>query len=251
MIAPARQTPTRVVLGATCFADAQSAIALAVELAKHLDAEVHGLLVQDEAVLNALSIPAAPAITFSGERSGNVTPAAMLAAFRADARQFETQLLRSAAAEAVEFGFRATQGRLPRIMEQTALAGDLMIIGYRRNMRNSGDLVLVLGKDGEVDGPDRIAAELSTRLGKNLTVFVPKGHAAKARHELGRQGVSPSDIREYEDASALLSGLNRMSPVAVIAGFEQPDLPAVARLLDVARCPVILSCRRDQAQKDG
>ncbi|MHA6265109.1 hypothetical protein ACXYMO_18055 [Arenibacterium sp. CAU 1754] len=241
MTAPTQSTRTRVILGATCFADAQSALSLAVELAKQMNAELHGLLVQDEAIADAMTNPQALAISFSGARSVSLNPASMLAAFRADARQFEAQLLRCAKAAALGSAFRATEGRLTHVVEQTAAAGDLIVFGYRRTIRDGGDLVLILGDDGIVKSPARIGAALSRRLGKSLSVFVREGHEAEARNRLAEYGLSAPQIIGYTGTGALLSALDRMAPAAVIAAMDQPDLPPVARLVDVARCPVILT----------
>lgn len=233
----------RVILGATCYADAEAALHLAIELAKRTGAELQGLLVSDDTALSAATRPNARAVSFSGATMTRVTVDTMRTAYRGDARLFETQLLRRAAAASVRHGFRAMEGRLSRVLMETADAGDVIIFGYHRAVRDGDSIVIVLDPEvGGVDGDEalRLAAGLSEALHKRLIVFPGNDGQREIAATMAGRGVFSPEIRPFGDAQSLLRHLEGMSPSAVIFATQNPDPALMTRIVDAARSPVIV-----------
>lgn len=55
------------ILGASCYPDAEAALALALELARQMGAELHGVFVRETAVL-AAGYAHSRVVTYSGQR---------------------------------------------------------------------------------------------------------------------------------------------------------------------------------------
>lgn len=226
----------RVILGATCSVDAMGSLRIAVQIARHRGAELHGLLVTDEAILAAASGPCARAVAFFGGQVAPITAEGMLAAFRADARRFQAGLLQAAQAASLQSAFGQARGRLVPALEQRAGPGDLLVYGFARPEGGADCVVLLL--DGTAPAADLVslAAGLAADLRKPLVVLAPPRYRASLQSAL-----SPHDpvIVGVADARALLAQLERRRPAAVIAAAPRAALPPVGRLLDAARCPVI------------
>ncbi|RKT28247.1 hypothetical protein BXY70_3607 [Roseovarius halotolerans] len=217
----------RVILGATCYLDAEGAIRVAVEIARQIGADLHGVLVADEAIMAAASTPRARCIGFGGAQVIEVTAARMEAAFRADARRFEQQLQRAAQAASLATAFRQMQGRLATALDQGAGTGDVLIYGFSRDPGSTDCVALVVGAAPPAPRFAALAAQLSQKTGKPLLIFAPPG-------------IGGPDVITCDSPEALLARLERHRPAAVIGAAPRADLPLVARLLDAARCPLIL-----------
>ncbi len=224
----------RVVLGATCYADADAALSFAVALARQVKAELHGILVRDKAILSAADRPRALAVSYSGHGTSSITAEAMQRAFVADAKRFETKLAATARASSLSAVFSATEGGLPDALHQTVLAGDLAILGFRRATRDSGSLVVLLDEGGEIPA---FAAELASTLGKRLTLLRHMPGRA-ARHADLVYGAGPETLIA-DNAKAMLRHLGRSSPAAIIMASHRAVVPTVFDVINAARCPVI------------
>ncbi|HKL55246.1 hypothetical protein [Marivita sp.] len=217
----------RVILGATCYLDAEGAIRVAVEIARQMGADLHGVLVADEAIMAAASTPRARSIGFTGAQVVEVTSARMQAAFRADARRFERQLQHAAQAASLAAAFRQMQGRLVTALDQGAGAGDVLIYGFSRDPGSTDCVALIAGASPPAPGLAALAARLAQEAGKPLLTFAPPGPGGP-------------DIVTCDGPEALLARLERHRPAAVIGAAPRAELPPLARLLDAARCPLIL-----------
>ncbi|MCB2093011.1 MAG: hypothetical protein KDE11_01260 [Rhodobacteraceae bacterium] len=215
----------RVVLGATCYADAEGGLTVAIELARHAGAELHGLLVQDEASLSAVRVMRARVLSFSGEPAAEVSEQALLSAYRADARRFAERLRGAARMARLRAEFRAVEGRLWDVVQQAAGPGGVVVFGYRRAVGDSGAVVLVLGRGRTVPG---FASALAADLGKHLVVLA--------------EGAPPAAMAGdvYAGPDQLVRRLSALSPAAVIVAADPAGLPPPARLVEAARCPVVL-----------
>lgn len=223
---PAPRTRQRVVLGATCYADAEGALGIAVELARFAGADLFGLLVRDEASLTALRMFRARAVSFSGESVTGITETALLQAYRADARRFAETLRGAARLARVTAGFRAAEGRLWDEVQEAAGPGGVAVFGYRRAVRDSGSVVLVQGRDRAEPG---FAAPLAAAMNKRLVVLAQSGPDA-----------TPSaGAAVFDGPEDLLRRLETLSPAAVIVAAGAGALPPPARLVEAARCPVV------------
>jgi len=225
----------RVVLGATCYADAEGALGIAVELARHAGADLCGLLVAEEASLTAVRTFRARVVSFSGEPAAGITETAFLQAYRADARRFAERLSGAARAARLTAEFRATEGRLWDAVQQAAGPGGVAVFGFRRAVRDSGSVVLVLGRGRDAPG---FAAPLAGALKKRLVVL---SQAPPPVSGIGPDAATASEVHLFEGAGDLLRRLETLSPAAVIVAADPAGLPPAARLVDAARCPVVFA----------
>lgn len=228
--------PVRVILGATCSVDAMGTLQIAVQIARRRGADLHGLLVADDAILAAASGPRARAVGFSGGQIAQITAERMLEAFRADARRFEQGLLRAAQAASVGAAFRQAQGRLATALDEGAGAGDLLVYGFARPQGRADCVVLL--SDGTAPAADLLdlAAQLAAHLDSPLVVLTPLDRDAAL--DIALTPHAPVVVT-VADTPALLAQLERRRPAAVIAAAPRAALPPIGRLLDAARCPVI------------
>lgn len=220
----------RVVLGATCFADAEGGLHIAVELARHAGAELHGLLVREEASLSAVRVFRARAVSFTGEPAAEVTETALLRAYRADARRFAERLGGAARLARVAAEFQATEGRLWDAVQKAAGPGGVAVFGYRRAVGDSGSVVLVLGQGRAVPA---FAAPLAAGMKKHLVILSEGAQPARAAGEV------------YHGPDELLQRLGALSPAAVIVAADPATLPPAARVVEAARCPVVFAAAKE------
>lgn len=242
-----------VILGATCYADAEASLRVAVVLARQIGGEIHGCLVTDEAILASVAHPRARAVAYSGQSLTKVTSKSMHAAFRADAKLFEDQLLRTARQASLGTVFSEARGRFASVLHEKAVAGDLIVFGFRRAIRDGDRIVLVLGDDQPESGILSLGVQLSAALRKRLTLFAAPELTPEITSRLSKLAAPTYDLRPYIGNEALLSELDRMSPSAVVVGFRSSGIPSVMRLVNAARCPVVFPVTRSTmtAQETG
>ncbi|MDI3338084.1 hypothetical protein QKW60_16875 [Defluviimonas aestuarii] len=231
----------RVILSATCYADAEAALHLAVLLARTAGAGLHGILVSDETILSAAAHPHARAVSFSGQAVTQVTVETMHAAFRADARLFQKRLTEAAQKAVLETSFSAIRGRMMAVLARSAEARDIIVIGFRRSIKDGDALVLVLGDRDAGHDQLAFALQLSALTRKRLIVFATPRREGEVVAILARQRGNLHEYRPYLGTANLLRELERMSPAAVIIATGQEEVPPVGALINAARCPVVLT----------
>lgn len=234
---------TRVILGATCYADAEASLRIAVLLAKQNRADIHGCLVEDDAILASVAYPNARAVTYSGRHFERVSAESMQAAFRADAKRFENKLAAEARQASLASGFTEVRGQLPGILRKKADAGDLLVFGFRRVRRDSGHVVLAFGDTKPDPKLLVLALDLSHALGKRLTILAAPEFQSDIYALLSQHSLKNYDLAAVSGDKALLETLERMSPSALVVGFELSGLASVMRLLEAARCPVVMTAQ--------
>ena len=235
-----------VILGATCYADAEASLRVAVVLARQIGGEIHGCLVTDEAILASVAHPRARAVAYSGHSLTKVTSKTMHAAFRSDARLFKDRLLRAARQASLDSKFSEASGRLTGVLQDKAKAGDLIVFGFRRAIRDGDRVVLVAGDTPPDTDLLNLGVQLSATLGKRLTLFTVPEFTAEITSRLSELAVTTYDLLPFTGNEELLVELDRMSPSAVVLGLGASDHPSVMRLVDAARCPVIVRVPRSQ-----
>ncbi|MFW8595070.1 hypothetical protein [Cribrihabitans neustonicus] len=230
---------TRVILGASCYPDAEAALQLAMELAGHLGAELQGVFVRETALL-AATYSYARVVTYSGQQETGLSAGAMARALQADSRRFQGLLARRARAAALPSSFLEAEGHLQDALRRAARAGDLLVFGFKPMLRAAGCLALILA---EGQGVPDYAARLARRTGKPLVALIACTGPA------GAQGTGPQDAsgspietRRCTPPETLLRHLEHMSPAAVIVAAPPAGLPSAARIQEAARCPVVIRC---------
>lgn len=228
----------RVILGASCYPDAEAALALALELARQMGAELHGVFVRETAVL-AAGYAHSRVVTYSGQRESGLTAAALAKAFRADARRFEGLLARRAKAAALVSSFREAEGHVQEELRRSAEAGDIIISGFKPILRAAGCIAVILAEGQGVPG---FALRLARKTRKPLVALIACTPGTEQDSGAGSAG-PPGDVAETRLCAlpgVLLRQLEHMSPAAVIVAAPLADLPPAARIQEAARCPLVI-----------
>ena len=228
----------RVILGASCYPDAEAALALALDLARQLGAELHGVFVRETAVL-AAGYAHSRVVSYSGQRETGLTAGALARAFRADARRFEGLLARRAKAAALVSSFREAEGHLQEELRRSAAAGDILISGFKPILTAAGCIAVILAEGQAVPG---FALRLARTVRKPLVALVacaPQAQPGSAAAPAGPPG-DVAETRLCAEPGVLLRQLEHMSPAAVIVAAPLAGLPPPARIQEAARCPLVL-----------
>ncbi len=231
----------RIVISATCYPDAQAAIPLGVNLARQLNAEVEGLLVEEEAFIHYAALPSAKALSGQGRQANKVTPKAMLDAFQRDAQAFRNRLSRSAREASVTWTFQQRRGALMSLVDQMGKAADVILFGHHRSFTAPGEIVLVCGKQSPpadlMDLANRIATDLHLPL-----VVLAQPDAREIINDWMKQ--TPQDritIVYQPDPDNTLTYLSLRCPAAVLVAKSSLSDVNLKSLVNTARSPVMVA----------
>ena len=236
---PAHDHPRRVVLGATCFADAEAALGLALGLAAQTGAELRGLMIEEETIIAYAGHRRARALDLAGRSTGGLSVERMVAAFRQDTRRLEQSLAEAARKRPIRWSVTLERGRMAAVLSGAAGIGDLILIGYRPARPATGGLVLVLGED-DGRGIIGLAGRIAGATEQDMHVLVPPARRAEIAETLRQAGLHRAVVESYADAAALHKRLGRMSPAVVVMAPGAGGAEAAARLVEIARAPLIL-----------
>lgn len=237
---PPERHRAKVILGATCFADAEAALQLAVSLAQQISADLHGCLVADDAILASVAVPKAQVVTYSGRRFDNVTQQSMQTAFHADARLFQQRLLSAARKASLEAAFSERRGQLSSLMTPRGDTSDLVIFGFRRAAPLPEGVVAVFGATAPDPDLLRVSAALARSRRMRLTVIADHGAFAEIKAQLAQTRSADVVLVAAPRQVDVLATLEKMRPLAVFVGDDPSNAAWVRRLIDAARCPVVV-----------
>ena len=192
------QLKRRVIIGATCFADADAAIAMAASLAKMVEGEILGLLVEDDSILSYADLPFAKTLTFQQGTLQPVTRKTMDSAFLRDARVFERRLANAASQTAVNWSFEHKRGQMMPLLQSAASAGDFIFLGYQQTGIVRGEIIFI----------DFVGDDASDLLDLSKAIASEMG--------LGLHTVSLSNHEKLNPKTGVLDYLRKISPAAVI-----------------------------------
>jgi len=208
----------QVIISATCFADASSAIELATFLAKKLKLEIKAYFIEDESALLAASLPFARAISVAGG-SSQVTHAEMRDAYLRDAKTYEIALSNAARTAALTWSFEQVKGHPETLLVDAKTKGDLILFGFQRLQKQKGAIGVI--QESELSNPKlmKLGASLSRTLGLPLkTVTVPVGNHTQE----------------------VLKFLQNNSLTAIILSHKTALSLGISAVLEAGRCPVIV-----------
>jgi len=237
----------RVIMGATSFADAQSVIELAIELAGELGGELKAYLIEDQTILDYAALPFARTVGFGGEGGEPVTPEAMQAAFRRDARIFRDTIRTVAGTRTLHWSFEQKRGEIRSLFTVDFGGEDIAVIGRRRLAVHAGDLILLDDATAEGDRLYGLAGRTARRLKVPLHVLIWAQDARTAderqatllrTHRATGVPVSFSTGTDYE--RIVLRTIARESPSALILARSLAEKLDLNRLLDTGRCPALI-----------
>jgi hypothetical protein len=132
----------QVIICATCFADASSAIDIAALLAKKLKLEIKAYFIEDESAFLAASLPFTRAISVNGG-SSQATHAAMRDAYLRDAKTYEIALSNAARTAALTWSFEQVKGHPETLLVDAKAKGDLILFGFQRLHKQKGALGII------------------------------------------------------------------------------------------------------------
>lgn len=226
------QPKTRIVVAASCFADASSGIRLASLLSSRIEADVEGVFVEEEEQAGLFHNPAARIVTTSGERIPAPSPEELRAALKRDALAFEREIARVALEHARKWSFRTLRGRLLPSIGALLHAHDILLLGHRPLLKMRGPVIRL----GATNRPD-IAAGLAADLGApivDIAIAAPETASGDTR------GSDTITVVSVAEALAFISRTNASAIVVdtALGPFRLPN--EINDLLDSARCPVVL-----------
>lgn len=236
-----------VFIGASCFADAQSAIELSALLAESINAVLRAYLFEDEAFYQCAAFPFSKAIRI-GSSFQTVTPDTMMAAFKSDADAYRQTLEAVAARKALNWTFERRRGEISRITEAGYQAGDLIVLGYQQLRKVRGEiLVLESANDLDVsliDLADKISRAVSAPLHIALfpksveeTLLVSPGSEKMLRGIAEKISIVKGDQALQE----FIENIQGRSPTAIIASKAVVERIGARRLLEAGRCPLVIA----------
>ena len=236
----------RIVVGATCYADARSVIEISAFLAESIKGELQAVLIEEEAVFSLSARPAAR-VTLSGGMSRPVTAQAMMDAFQRDAAAFEKAVRETAAKRAVDWSFETRRGEFPVALNHNLTTGDLIVFGYQVPGRLPGEF-LVVDYTNDLDvSLIELAANVAHEMKRPLHVVLLRkspDHAIKvsdhARSRMEQLAVNLTILDQDNSQSALLDAVRHARVATVMVSAELVRDVGLARLLENARCPVIV-----------
>lgn len=236
----------RIVIGATCYADATSAIEIGCFLAQSTNGELRAVLIEEEAVFDLSARPSARVVPVGG-LSRPVTPEEMFEAFRRDAAAYEKAIREGAAKRALRWSFEKRRGAFPVEMDNDLTTGDLIIFGRQVLRRGLGEVLVVdYANDLDVSLVEmaaNVAREMRLPLHVVLLRHAPDAAILVSDHARSRMQRLASNVTilEDDDTFGALPAAIRRGPAAtlMISAALARDI-GIGRLLDAARCPVIL-----------
>jgi hypothetical protein len=236
----------RIVIGATCYADASSVIEIGCFLAESTRGEIQAVLIEEDAVYGLSSLPRAQ-VTLIGGSSRPVTPEAMLDAFRRDAAAYEKAIRETAAKRAVRWSFEKRRGEFPLVLDSDLSSGDLIVFGYQALQRGRGEILVVdYANDMDVslvELASKVAREMKLPLHVVLLRKSPDAAILVSEHSRGRMQRLATNltIMDQEDnLRALLENIRRGRAATVMISASLTGDVGLSQLLDAARCPVIV-----------
>jgi nucleotide-binding universal stress UspA family protein len=272
-------TIQRILIGLDTSHHSLAALEAAVELARSLGAELHGLFVEDVNLLRVAELPVAQELQFPFATQAQLNPRRMRRQLRAQAQQARQALSSICRRERIEWSFQVVRGEVSASVLEEAAKADLLCVGRasRPVMHQPGAgstaeaaatgaprSVLLISRDRRIhppiavlyDGsPDTeqalaLASHLAEDMGGLLSVLVPAA-ASGSSEEIQKRITEGLDaeglVVRYRELSG--SGVMSLINAAQTEGtgmlvVSRAFLPSgnVKKLLDEVDCPMLLVC---------
>ncbi len=269
----------RIVVGLTSVSNAERAMAAAAVLAKVVEAQIVGLFVQEEDMVELAEFPFARVLDFDSPKPREVSRQLMQQAYTRREAICRQALSNHAGKARVNWSFSTQQGNIRAKVEEMAGSGDYVVLSGEtygtgvqalvRAMRMvpaavKGVVVPALHREGRATGPIvaiddgdeagvrtvTLAASLARQEGRPLHLFV----IAAADADADRIGARAADLTGNRQAvtlhrylpgapQSIAAGLARLSPFFVVADLDgEPisDDQVAISLFRAARAPVLL-----------
>ena len=217
---------TRVVVACDCVGENRSNIEAAARLAAWLDVAVHGIFVEDEALLNLAGMPFARHIGASGETFGMIDERTILLQFAAQAARIRATLETAAKAEEVGCTFDIIRGS-PSVSS--------LDIGDQ-------DLLVIEAKSRPFAGALRLDSRwLAAAFETHRSILLLRGIADAHDIVALVQGDNPATSRLITTAAKLASGGNRSLTLLIANATINND--SVRKAVRMVSEKVAANCR--------
>lgn len=245
------KSPRRLLIGAGSFADAQAALRLAERLAETLSGDLGGLLVEETVVTEIVDRPGQRVVTSSGTVVVAPSPRQVRTLMESDARAFRDSLSGLARARTRKWSFERRQGDLIGGLRESARGWDVLLLGHRPMHQRAGRVVLISPPGGAARDAADLAHDLARALRTDLVAlsFGPETAETSATPATPKTPAAPAadeprgEHEHFASEPALLARLGRLNATAVVLDLAAGPLRSydqLRRLLDAARCPVLV-----------
>ncbi len=165
------EQPKRLLIGASCFADAQSGLQLAERLAETLAGDLGGMLIEDTIATEAFDLPGQRVVTSSGTLVVVPSRQQVRSLIESDAKAFRNSLVGLAQTQARKWSFERRHGELISGLCEAATGWDILLLGHREIHHRAGKLVLIAPPGAAAQSAAGLAADLAKELRADLVVL--------------------------------------------------------------------------------
>jgi nucleotide-binding universal stress UspA family protein len=218
---------------------AVGALSTAAFLASRLQAELHGLYVEDIDLLRLAGLPFARTVGHASARSQPLDFAAVERAFRQQAERMRALMEEMAERERLAWSFQVERGRLLDAMMAVAGSADLLVFCRGAAGRGqSGPILVLLRRVEEIAPLLGVAAGLAREEGAELLLAVASPLREKARQWVRQEAVSARFV-PVEESSGMVLAVRERARLLVI-GAEDGLSGTDSRLRGEVGCPVVV-----------
>lgn len=222
----------RVLIGAGSFAEAEGALRLVEAIARLHAAELHGLLLSELATQEMAQAFGGRVVSLSGHIRAAPTGEQIRHLSRGEERAFRQALARLAEARGASWSFESRTGELSRTVSETFAQWDFFVVARQRRRMSAGRVVLLHALGGRVRGEGRRLAELLGGAHSRVVELALPDAGAPAGEAAEAGTAAPQSAAIGQGDAALL--------ILDLAGARRIDEGWLRRILDAARCPVLI-----------
>tara|TARA_R110002074_G_scaffold103372_2_gene223116 strand:+ start:2790 stop:3587 length:798 start_codon:yes stop_codon:yes gene_type:complete len=227
----------RILVGASSFADAATALHIAGRVAQDTVTSLGGLLVDDEDTRVACAIPNQRIISASGAVLMTPSQAQIHTLMNAEARAFRQLLQKIADPPALEWSFDRQMGDLISTAMRAASGWDALIFGYRSSHPFIGKVVVFAPPVKDAGGLLSLSQRLAQQLRTDLVAF-NVGAAAPPPSGHDR----PFDLA-FETPEQAIAALDKINAQVVLIDLSRSPIRSpeqLRNLVRASRCPVVV-----------
>ena len=232
----------RIIISATCFADAGASMGIAAVIAQIVKSDLLGLLVEDESILRFADLPSASVVALESRTQQRVTPSAMDKAYQRDAIAFKIILAKVAKDASINWSFQHKRGQSMPLVKSLALKGDLILLGHQLARNARGEIVCLSYDEDNQKGLQKLAVKVAHQLQSPFhSITAMKSAKTKRSIAAGMKehGSLPSGDYFHEDE--VLDYLGKTSLKAVFLSASVNQKIDINKIFEAARCPIIFS----------
>lgn len=221
----------RILIAAGCYADAESALALAERLEAGLISEISGMMFEDRAAMESFAKGGGTIVSRGGAILSAPGIEAIRNVFAGDARAFRNRLKMYAETHGKRWSFESRNGEIIGGLYAAASECDWLLIGQSRISRHGGKIIVIAPNAASRSDAADITSALSRSLDAEATWLNPS----------------------LEEATILkrVDAVNATLVLVDTASGPAWSSAQLKRLLSVARCPVMILSASSSGKRSG